>query len=47
MLYKKAVKLFIDNLKVLERSQETISSYTKDLGYIKNFLEGKYNGCVC
>lgn len=46
MLYKKAVELFINNLKVLERSPETISSYTKDLGYIKDFLEEKYNGCI-
>lgn len=46
LLYKKAVELFINNLKVLERSPETISSYTKDLGYIKDFLEEKYNGCI-
>lgn len=46
LIYEKAVKQFMDNLKMLDRSEETIDSYGKDLRYINIFLQNKYNGPV-
>ena len=43
MLFDKAKDQFIDSLKVLDRSTETINSYGKDLEYLKVFLQAKYN----
>ena len=46
MLFDKAKDQFIDSLKVLDRSTETIYSYGKDLEYLKVFLQAKYNGPI-
>ena len=46
MLFDKAKDQFIDSLKVLDRSTETINSYGKDLEYLKVFLQAKYNGPI-
>lgn len=43
MLFTQAVEKFINNLKITNKSQETITGYSKELKYFIIFWEDKYN----
>lgn len=43
-LFTEIVQKFLQQMKTLERSPETISGYTKDLNTFNQFMEKRYNG---
>lgn len=46
MLFKRAIAEFIRHLDSIDRSQETITGYGKELKYIEEYLSEKYNSMV-
>lgn len=43
MKYSAATESFLRYLEAIDRSNETIKGYKKELKYLEQFLEGKYN----